>query len=118
MGEHLWVSEECVQRPCGRREHEEFGRLKEASMAEAQKTGRGREWLGRNRPVGWGPDLAGPITGEGRAWFFVLSALGNQQKRWSRKAIHFNLYLDELALAVWAIGGGWGRDKEGGWEGH
>ena len=43
MGEHLRVREPSVQRPCGRRERGEFGKLKEASVSETQHSEQGVE---------------------------------------------------------------------------
>lgn len=48
----------CEGPACGRREHEEFEKPREASMAETQNAGQGREWSRQGGQVGQRPDLA------------------------------------------------------------
>lgn len=51
MGEDFRVREQHVQKSCDRREHEEFGKLKEASVAETESRAAVGvievEWVGR-----------------------------------------------------------------------
>lgn len=66
MGEHFRVREQHVQRSCDRREHEEFGKLEEASVAETESRA-GVGVIEVERVGRMGPGLAGPIAGGGRA---------------------------------------------------